>query len=142
MSNTHHGIALPRLGRTASPVRTAGASRLATGDTAALLLALVAVCVLLARAVWGVSGDPVTSDESLYLSEAVSIADGRLEYASGDPITHRPPLYPAMLAPVMAVSGNSVDATRAVPIALAIGALAALYWLGRITIGHRAACAG
>ncbi len=42
----------------------------------------------------------LTSDESLYLAEAHAIAGGRgLVYPSGEPITHRAPLYPALLAP-------------------------------------------
>jgi 4-amino-4-deoxy-L-arabinose transferase-like glycosyltransferase len=107
-----------------------------------LAIAVIAVGALIVRAIHGLAGDPITSDEALYLSEALSIAQGRLEYAWGDPITHRPPLYPALLAPAMALPGNSVDAARAVPVACALGALAALYWLGALTLGHRAACAG
>jgi hypothetical protein len=47
-----------------------------------------------------------------------------------------------MLAPAMALTDNSIDAARVVPLLCAIGALAALYWLGRLMVGHRAACAG
>lgn len=104
-------------------------------------LAALAVLVLLARALIAAPAAPVTSDESLYLSEAVSIAQGRIEYASGDPIVHRAPLYPSTLAPLLRLSGYSVDATRAIPVLYALGALAALYALGRATFGARAAAA-
>lgn len=99
-------------------------------------LMTVAVAVMLLRAIAGIDGRITTSDESLYLSEAVSITDGRFEYASGEPIVHRPPLYPAVLAPVMAATGNDVDASRIVPIVSALGALAALFWLASLLFGR------
>jgi 4-amino-4-deoxy-L-arabinose transferase-like glycosyltransferase len=108
----------------------------------ATLLLVAATLALVANAWSQARGAAITSDESLYLSEAVSIADGRLEYASGDPITHRPPLFAATLAPIMAASDNSIAVARVVPIAYAVGAIASLYWLGRVLFGHRAACMG
>lgn len=49
----------------------------------------------------------LTSDESLYLAEAYNIAHGDgLTYPSGDPITHRAPLQPLLLAPAVALAGT------------------------------------
>jgi len=48
----------------------------------------------------------LTSDESLYLAEAYNIAYGHgITYPSGDVVTHRPPLYPLVLAPVVRLAG-------------------------------------
>ncbi len=118
-----------------------GASESATGTVTAVRLLLpvlmaLAIALLLIRAMSGIAGRELTSDESLYLSEAVSIADGRVEYSSGDPIVHRPPLYPATLAPILRLSGNDVEVARVVPLAYAIGALAALYWLIALLFGR------
>lgn len=120
---------------------TAAASGRAVAGARMLPRALVtlAVAAMLLRVFLALDDRGVTSDESLYLSEAVSITDGRIEYASGEPIVHRPPLYPAMLAPVMAATGNDVDAARIVPIMCALGALAALFWLASLLFGREAA---
>jgi 4-amino-4-deoxy-L-arabinose transferase-like glycosyltransferase len=49
----------------------------------------------------------LTSDESLYLAEAHSIVRGEgLVYPSGEPITHRAPLYPLTLAYALAIGGD------------------------------------
>ncbi len=49
----------------------------------------------------------LTSDESLYLAEAHALASGHgLAYPSGEPVTHRAPLYPLVLAPAVAISGD------------------------------------
>jgi 4-amino-4-deoxy-L-arabinose transferase-like glycosyltransferase len=99
---------------------------------AAIPVALLAVALALfaARAAATWNSAPVTSDESLYLSEAVSISHGHVTYSSGDPIIHRPPLYPATLAPVMQLSGNDLAVARVVPALYALGALLALFLLG------------
>lgn len=128
-------------------MRTAAAAPLGTDATRAAAFArllpralmTLAVAVMLFRAFASIDGRTTTSDESLYLSEAVSIGAGHVEYASGEPIVHRPPLYPAMLAPVMAATGNDVDAARMVPIVCALGALAALFWLASLLFGRDAA---
>ena len=49
----------------------------------------------------------LTSDESLYLAEAHALAHGHgLTYPSGEPVTHRAPLYPLVLAPAVAIAGD------------------------------------
>jgi hypothetical protein len=51
--------------------------------------------------------EPLTSDESLYLAEAHSIAWGEgFSYPSGEPITHRAPLYPLALAYAVVLAGD------------------------------------
>ena len=95
---------------------------------AATLVVALALFAARAAATW--DGQPITSDESLYLSEAVAIAHGHLTYSSGEPIIHRPPLYPATLAPLMKISGDDLAVTRAVPALYGVGALIALFLLG------------
>ena len=101
-------------------------------------LLAVALIMFAARAATGWRG-PVTSDESLYLSEAVSIAHGHLTYSSGAPIVHRPPLFPATLAPVMQLTDNSLEVARVVPALYALAALVALFMLGRLLFGSMVA---
>jgi 4-amino-4-deoxy-L-arabinose transferase-like glycosyltransferase len=90
---------------------------------------VVAIAIFGARAATTWDSQPITSDESLYLSEAVAIAHGHLTYSSGDPIIHRPPLYPATLAPLMKISGNDLAVARTMPALYAAGALVALFLL-------------
>lgn len=53
------------------------------------------------------SPSSVTSDESLYVAEAHNIADGYgFTYPSGEPITHRAPLQPLVLAYAVAFGGD------------------------------------
>lgn len=104
--------------------------------------AMLVAAVVIVLAHFAVNGDrPITSDEALYLSEAVSISQGRIEYASGDPIVHRPPLYPATLAPILAVSGNAIEAARVVPVIYALAAVAAAYLLAKRLFGDDVAAA-
>ena len=71
----------------------------------------------------------LTSDESLYSAEALNIATGKgPTYTTGDPITHRPPLYPALLAAPLKLAGASLDEAYWVP-RLAIVANAVLVLL-------------
>lgn len=125
-SLTHPRIGLSRLTR----LRAAAA---------VLLVAALALFVVRAVAYWHAA---VTSDESLYLSEAVAIAHGHLAYSSGAPIVHRPPLFPATLAPLMALTHNNLDVARIMPVLYALGALAALFTLGRVLFGSVVAAVG
>jgi 4-amino-4-deoxy-L-arabinose transferase-like glycosyltransferase len=62
----------------------------------------------------------LTSDESLYLAQAFNIASGEgFTYPSGEPITHRAPLFSAVLAPFVAIGGADAAyvVTRAVVVA-------------------------
>lgn len=79
-------------------------SRIVTG--ASMPFAVIAVVgLLLPLLLAGPSA--LTSDESLYLAEAYNIAEGHgFTYPSGEPITHRAPLYPLLLAPAVKVAGS------------------------------------
>ncbi len=56
----------------------------------------------------------LTSDESLYLAEAYSVAHGDgLTYPSGEPVAHRAPLFPLTLAPAVAAAGPDAAYTVA-----------------------------
>jgi 4-amino-4-deoxy-L-arabinose transferase-like glycosyltransferase len=79
---------------------------------------------------------PINSDQSLYLAEALNIADGKgLTYPNGEPVTHRPPLYPALLAGALRLEGGSLDAAYLVPrLAILVNVLL-LYFLGRALFG-------
>lgn len=103
---------------------------------AALILtaAILAAALLLAFA----RPAPLTSDESLYLSEAFNIAQGKgLTYPSGDPIVHRPPLFPALLAAAVKV-GGSWDAAYWVSKVIALANLGLLFLLARRISGDLA----
>ncbi len=65
----------------------------------------------------------LTSDESLYQAEAWNIAHGNgLTYPSGEPITHRAPFFPLVLAPAMKFAGPD-GAYAVTKIVVAINAL-------------------
>lgn len=56
----------------------------------------------------------LTSDESLYLAEAYNIAHGDgATYPSGEPVTHRAPLFPLVLAPAVRLAGPDAAYTVA-----------------------------
>ena len=58
----------------------------------------------------------LTSDESLYVAEALNIRNGDgVTYTTGSVVTHRAPLYPAMLAADFAIAGISLDAGSWIP---------------------------
>jgi hypothetical protein len=84
----------------------------------------------------------LTSDESLYLAEAYNIAHGKaFTYPSGEPITHRAPLFPAMIAPAVRLGGSDAAyaVTKAV-VALNVVLVFVLAWrLGGVAAGGAAA---
>ncbi len=87
-------------------VRPAAGLRLPSLRHAALPMAF-AVVVLLALPLIFARPANLTSDESLYLAEAYNIAHGKgFSYPSGEPITHRAPLYPLILAPAVRLGGT------------------------------------
>ncbi|TAK59355.1 MAG: hypothetical protein EPO22_10285 [Dehalococcoidia bacterium] len=92
----------------------------------ALVAALAAVVVLLMAA----PRAPLTSDESLYISEALNIAKGiGPRYSTHELVQHRPFLFPALLAIPLRLSGDDFTSvywmTKCVVLlnALAIGML-------------------
>lgn len=99
--------------------------------TLALSVAIVLLCLYPAFA------SPrarLTSDESLYASEGLNLSSGRgLTYTTGAPVTHRPPLYPALLAATFEVAGPSLDAATWVGrVATAVNALLVLLLARRL----------
>lgn len=84
----------------------------------------------------------LTSDESLYSSEALNIARGDgPTYSTGGPVVHRAPLYPAMMAAAFEVGGVSLDSGAWVSRLSAIVAALALVALVRELGGWAAAIA-
>jgi len=78
----------------------------------------------------------LNADESLYLSEALNIAEGKgLTYTSGENVHHRPPLFPALLAADLKVLGTSQGNAYWVSKFAAVGAAILLYLLGRELFG-------
>jgi hypothetical protein len=76
----------------------------------------LAVAIVLGLLIPLLSASPahLTSDESLYLAEAYNIAHGEgATYPSGEPITHRAPLFPLVLAPAVKVGGPDAAYTVA-----------------------------
>ncbi len=71
-------------------------------------LALVAACLVPALTA---GRGRLTSDESLYVAEALNISQGRgAVYTTGEPVVHRAPLFPALLALDFKLAGGSLDA--------------------------------
>jgi 4-amino-4-deoxy-L-arabinose transferase-like glycosyltransferase len=83
----------------------------------------------------------LTSDESLYVSEALNIYQGRgPEYTTRRPVVHRAPLYPALLALEFEVGGPSLDGASYVPrVATVLNALL-LVLFARMLAGPVAGC--
>jgi len=78
----------------------------------------------------------LTSDESLYLAEGFNIAQGQgITYPSGEPVNHRPPLYPALLAGSLKALDGSLENAYWVPKVFALFNLLLLYLLGRKLFG-------
>jgi len=102
------------------------------------LSSVAVVCVAVAALLWpmlGAGPAPLTSDESLYLSEAQNIAQGAgPRYASGDLVNHRAPLYPALLAAPMKLAGDA-DAAYAIPKLVVLALVATAFLLGRQAFG-------
>jgi 4-amino-4-deoxy-L-arabinose transferase-like glycosyltransferase len=119
----------PGAARASEASGTAHLRRLATP---AVLLLLVALCL----PVFTAERSQLNSDQSLYLAEALNIADGKgLVYSTGEPIVHRAPLYPAMLAAVIGVEGPSLEATYTVPRLAAVANVLLVFLLGRALFG-------
>lgn len=116
------------------------ASRLALRSLALpmALLVVIALAVPMMRA----SHANLTSDESLYLAEAYSLAHGHgLTYPSGDAVTHRPPLYPLLLAPVVRL-GGAAAAYRLTGAIVVMNAILVMLFAWRLAGGIAGAIAG
>jgi 4-amino-4-deoxy-L-arabinose transferase-like glycosyltransferase len=76
----------------------------------------IGLLLILCIPVFEASRPPINSDQSLYLAESLNIAEGNgPTYPTGEPITHRSPLYPAMLAGVFKLTGTSLDNAYVLP---------------------------
>lgn len=99
--------------------------------TIAAILLLVFVALAWAQRVPSVT---TANDDATYLLLSRSLRDGGYNsiHLVGAPIhTKYPPLFPALLAGVSSVFGESIDAFAAMNIALAAGALALLFAVAR-----------
>lgn len=106
------------------------------------LVPVFAVMALLAIPLLAASPANLTSDESLYLAEAQNIVDGKgFTYPSGEPITHRAPIFPMALAYAIALGGD--DAAYAIPkLVVVVNALLVLVLAWRVAGQLAGAVAG
>ncbi len=108
--------------------QTATEARLHPGILVVLglgLLVVLSLPLLLAQP------GPLTSDESLYVSEGMNLALGKgFTYTTGEPVSHRGPLFPALLAADFSIAGSSLDHARWVPQLFALANAALLLALG------------
>jgi 4-amino-4-deoxy-L-arabinose transferase-like glycosyltransferase len=100
---------------------------------------VIAICLILVLAApLLIHAKPalLNADESLYLSEALNIAEGKgLTYTSGENIHHRPPLFPALLATDFKLLGTSEGNAYWVSKFAAVAAAVLVYLLGRELFG-------
>ena len=97
------------------------------------LLAAFSVPVLLA------SPGALTSDESLYVSEGMNLSLGKgFTYSTGELVSHRGPLFPALLAADFTVAGVSVEHARWVPRLFTLGNAVLMLLLGWRLFGRDA----
>lgn len=90
-----------------------------------VLLAILSMPLVAAEA------GPLTSDESLYLSEGLNLAVGKgYTYTSGELVHHRGPLFPALIAADFSLAGVSLGHAYWVPKLFALGSAALLFALG------------
>ena len=99
----------------------------------------VAILVALAVPMMTAEGGPLTSNESLYVSEALNLAEGKgFTYATGERVHDRGPLYPALLAADFSIAGYSLDHARWVTKLFALGSAALLLGIGWRLFGREA----
>ncbi|HWC28817.1 MAG TPA: glycosyltransferase family 39 protein, partial [Dehalococcoidia bacterium] len=105
-------------------------------DQAVLNAAGLVLLVLLCLPVFTSQRAPINSDQSLYLSEALNIANGDgLTYTNGEPITHRAPVQPALIAGAFELKGVSLDSAYLVPRFSILANVLLLFFLGRVLFG-------
>lgn len=108
------------------------------------LLALLAVGLLARLAALACTSDLGIRivDEAHYHTLATSLVEGRGFAFENGPTSIRPPLYPAFVAAVWAVTGTrSLQAVRAVQIGLALMTTLLVFGLGRDLFGQQAGLA-
>jgi 4-amino-4-deoxy-L-arabinose transferase-like glycosyltransferase len=105
-------------------------------DQGFLTAGAVILLVLLCLPVFTARRSPLNSDQSLYLAEALNIAEGKgATYPTGEPVTHRAPLYPALLAGAFKLQGVSLDSAYLVPRLSIVANVLLLFFLGRTMFG-------
>jgi 4-amino-4-deoxy-L-arabinose transferase-like glycosyltransferase len=83
---------------------------------AAGLVAGLALVLILTLPVLMAPRSRLTSDESLYAAEALNVAQGKgLTYTTGEPVVHRPPLFPALMALSFRAGGLSLETASWLP---------------------------
>ncbi|MCH7811021.1 MAG: hypothetical protein IH958_00125 [Chloroflexi bacterium] len=98
----------------------------------ALPLILAGAVLLLALPMLQAAPAPLTSDQSLYLSEGYNIATGvGPKYTSQEFINHRPPLFPALLAVPIRLAGGDPAAAYWIPKLIVLALAGATFLLGR-----------
>ena len=100
--------------------------------TMAVALAVLALALPMLQA----EPAALTSDESLYLSEAYNIATGvGPKYASQEFVSHRAPLYPALLAVPLRLTGGNLSSAYWIPKLIVLALAGAAYLLARQLFG-------
>ena len=104
----------------------------------------VLVLALVARlGVFALVDDPLGTDPDGYRSLAAKLMRTGVFGSRNRPTAYRPPLYPLLLAPCMAIGGDSVWPILALHLELGMATVAGTIWLGRAWgLGRGAALAG
>ncbi|MBI4571375.1 MAG: glycosyltransferase family 39 protein, partial [Chloroflexi bacterium] len=117
--------------RTASPARV---------TPALLAVAAFALFVALSVPLLRAQPGPLSSDESLYATEGLNLALGKgFTYTTGEPVEHRGPVFPALLAVDFKLAGFSIEHAVWVPKLFALGNVLLLLLLARRLFGREAA---
>ena len=99
----------------------------------------LAVFVALAIPLLMAESGPLTSGESLYVSEGLNLAEGNgFTYSTGEAVNHRGPIFPALLAADFAIGGFSIEHAYVVPKLFALGSALLLLALGWRFFGREA----
>ena len=102
---------------------------------------VVGLAIFIALAIPLLTAEPaaLTSDESLYVSEGLNLAEGNgFTYSNGEAVTHRGPIFPALLAADFAIGGFSIENALVVPKLFALGSAMLLLALGWRFFGREA----
>lgn len=103
-----------------------------------VVLAAITVRVVALAASWGMEAR--IGDEQHYLQIATNLVQGNGFSQWGHPTSMRPPLYPFAIAATWLVTGvGAIDAIRVLQLVLGLGTVLAVYALGRMLYGERAA---
>jgi 4-amino-4-deoxy-L-arabinose transferase-like glycosyltransferase len=111
-------------------------------ERALLIVALLLGLGIRLAIVWHTPDlEPKIADELHYVELAESLVSGRgFAWASGEPTSLRPPLYPALVASIWTAAGErNHQAMRLVQIVLSLLTAALVFELGRRTVGASAA---